>query len=55
MNMKDFLTQYKYRKEITEKHNKKEIEEAKRTSKFGSFLDSFMVDMYFFSQWHLLQ
>ena len=49
MNMKDFLTQYKYRKEITEKQNKKEIEEAKITSKFGSFLDSFMVDMLLFT------
>ena len=29
MTMKDFLTQYKYRKEITEKQNKKEIEEVK--------------------------
>ena len=35
MNMKDFLTQYKYRKEITEKQNKKAIEETKISSKFG--------------------
>ena len=35
--MKDFLTQYKYRKEITEKQNQKEIEEAQIGSKLGSF------------------
>ena len=46
--MKDFLTQYKYRKEITEKQNKKELEETKICSKLGSFLDSFMVDMLLF-------
>ena len=45
-NMKDFLTQYKYRKVITEKQNQKELEEAKIGSKLGSFLDSFMVDMF---------
>ena len=49
MNMKDFLAQYKYRKEITEKQNKKEIEETKISSKFGSFLDSCMVDMLLFT------
>ena len=49
MTMKDFLTQYKYRKEITEKQNKKEIEEAKISSKLGSFLDNFMVDMLLFT------
>ena len=48
MTMKDFLTQYKYRKEITEKQNKKEIEEAKISSKLGSFLDIFMVGMLLF-------
>ena len=47
-NMKDFLTQYKYRKELTEKQNQKEWEEAKMGSKLGSFLDSFMVDMLLF-------
>ena len=47
-NMKDFLTQYKYRKEITQKQNQKELEEAKIGSKLGSFLDSFMVDMLLF-------
>ena len=46
--MKDFLTQYKYRKEITEKQNQNEIEEAQISSKLGSFLDSFMVDMLLF-------
>ena len=49
MTMKEFLTQYKYRKKITEKQNKKEIEEAKMSSKFGSFLDSFMVDLLLFT------
>ena len=44
--MKDFLTQY--RKEVTEKQNQKEIEEAKIGSKLGSFLGSFMVDMLHF-------
>ena len=44
-NMKDFLTQYKYRREIREKQNQKEVEEAKIGSKLGSFLDGFMVDV----------
>ena len=46
--MKDFLTQYKYRKEITDKQNQKEIEKAQIGSKLGSFLDSFMVDVLLF-------
>ena len=46
--MKDFLTQYKYRKEITDKQNQKEIVEAQVGSKLGSFLDSFMVDVLLF-------
>ena len=46
--MKDFQTQYKYRKEITEEQDQKEIEEANISSKLGSFLDNFMVDMLFF-------
>ena len=46
--MKDFLTQYKYRKEITDKRNQKEIEEAQMSSKLGPFLESFMVDMLLF-------
>ena len=46
--MKDFLIQYKYRKEITEKQNQKELEEAKIGSKLGSLLDSFMVDILLF-------
>ena len=49
MNMKDFLTQYKYGKEITEKQNKKEIEKTKITSRFRSFLYSFMVDVLLFT------
>ena len=46
--MKDFITQYKYRKEITDKQNKKAIEKAQIGSKLGSFLDSFIVDMLLF-------
>ena len=46
--MRDFLTQYKYRKEITEKQDQKEIEEAKISSKFGLFLDRLMVDVLLF-------
>ena len=46
--MKDFITQYKYRKELTDKQNQKEIEKAQVGSKLGSFLDSFMVDMLLF-------
>ena len=46
--MNDFLTEYKYRKEITDKQNQKEIEEAQIGSKLGSFLDSFMVDVLLF-------
>ena len=46
--MKDFVTQYKYRKEMMEKKEQKKIEEAKMSSKFGSFLDSFLVDMLLF-------
>ena len=46
--MKDFPTQYKYRKETTDKQNQKEIEEAQIGSKLASFIDSFMVDMLLF-------
>ena len=46
--MKDFITQYKYRKDITDKQNKKAIEKAQIGSKLGSFLDSFIVDMILF-------
>ena len=46
--LKDFLTQYKNRKEITEKKEQKDIEETKMSSKFGSFLDRFMVDVLLF-------
>ena len=34
---------------LTEKQNKKEIEEDKISSKFGSFLDSFMIDVLLFT------
>ena len=46
--MKDLVTQYKYRKEMVEKNEQKEIEEAKISSKFGSFLNSFLVDVFLF-------
>ena len=46
--MKDFITQYKYRKEMTDKQNKKTLEEAKIGSKLGSFLESFIVDLLLF-------
>ena len=46
--MRDLVTQYKYRKEITEKKEQKEKEEAKISSKFDSFLNSFMIDMLLF-------
>ena len=46
--MKDCLTQYKYRKEITDKQNQKEIEKAQIGSKLGSFLNSFTVHMLLF-------
>ena len=47
--LNDFLTHYKYSKEISEKKEQKEIEEAKMSSKFGSFHDTFMVDMLLFT------
>ena len=43
--MKDFITQYKYRKEMTDKQNQKEVEKTQIGSKLGSFLDSFIVDV----------
>ena len=46
--MKDFVTLCKYRKEMMEKNEQKKIEEAKTSSKFGSFLSSFLVDMLLF-------
>ena len=46
--MKDFVTQYKYRKEMIEKKEQKKLEEAKTSSMFGFFLDSFLVDMLLF-------
>ena len=46
--MKDFVTQFKYRKEIMEKKEQKEKEEAKMSSKFGSFLNSFVMDVLLF-------
>ena len=41
--MRDFITQYKYRKEMTDKQNQKEIKKTQIGSKLGSFLDSFIV------------
>ena len=46
--MRDLVTLYKYRKEITEKREQKEKEEAKLSSKFDSLLNSFMVDVLLF-------
>ena len=46
--MRDFITQYKYRKEMTYKQNQKEIEKTQIGSKLGSFLDSFIVDVLLF-------
>ena len=46
--MKEFVIQYKYRKEMIQKKEQKKIEEAKMSSKFGSFLKSFLVDMLLF-------
>ena len=46
--MRDFVTQYKYRKEMTGKQNQKEIEKTQIGSKLGSFLDSFIVDVLLF-------
>ena len=46
--MKDFITQCKYRKRITDKQNKKAIEKAQIGSTLGAFLDSFIVDMLLF-------
>ena len=43
--LKDCVTLYKNKEEIMEKKGQKEIEEAKISSKFGSFLKSFLVDM----------
>ena len=47
--LKDFVAQYKEKKEILERKGQKEIEEAKLTSKFGSFLESFLVDVLLFT------
>ena len=38
--MRDFITQYKCRKEMTDKQNQKEIEKTQIGSKLGTFLDS---------------
>ena len=46
--MKDLVTQYRYRKEMREKNEQKEIEEAKISLKFASFPDSFWVDVLLF-------
>ena len=46
--MKDFLSQYQYKRKITEKKEQKVIEEAKVSSKFGSFLNSLLIDVFLF-------
>ena len=47
--LKDFVAQYKNRRELLERKGQQEIEEAKKSSKFGSFLKSFLVDMLLFT------
>ena len=47
--LKDLVTQYKSKKKIFELKEKREIERAKKDSKFGSFLKSFLVDILLFS------
>ena len=47
--LKDFVTQYKNKREIMENKEQKEIQEAQLSSKFGSFLNSFLVDMLLFT------
>ena len=46
--MKDLVTQYKYRKEMIKRKEQRKIEETKTSSKFGSFLYSFLVDVLLF-------
>ena len=47
--LKDLVNQYKNRKKILELQGQKEVERAKKDSKFGSFLNSFLVDILLFS------
>ena len=47
--LKDLVAQYKNRREIMERKGKREIEEAKKNSKFSSFLKSFLVDRLLFT------
>ena len=47
--LKDLVAQYKNRKKILEIKGQKEIEEAKKNSKYGLFLKSFLVDVLLFT------
>ena len=48
-SLKDLVAQYKNKKKILEINGQKDIEEAKKNSKFGSFLKSFFVDTFLFT------
>ena len=47
--LKDLVNQYKNKKKILELQGQKDIERAKKDSKFGSFLDWFLIDILLFS------
>ena len=47
--MNDLVNQYKNKRTILELKEQKEIERAKKGSKFRSFLDSFLIDILLFS------
>ena len=47
--LKDLVNQYKNKKKILELQGQREEERTKKDSKFGSFLNSFLVDILLFS------
>ena len=47
--LKDFVHQYKNKKEITDLQEHIDEERTKQSSKFGSFLNSFLADILLFS------
>ena len=47
--LKDFVAQYINKRGVLERKGQKEIEKAKKSSKFGSFLKSFLVDVLLFT------
>ena len=47
--LKEHVNQYKNKQKILEIKGQKEIEEANTSSKFGSFLKSFLVDVFLFT------